>query len=113
MDGMTETLQKRRDSIIRWLVDTRPSSLQENQSDMVDVNSINKKYNLLKMELLKATDPELEKLKKAPSLWISGKREDESDSGELTEDFDISEQIAEGQKANLDDINMLTQEEYE
>ena len=78
---------------------------------MPNIDSINKKYNLLKMELLKETDPKLEKLKKAPSLWISGVREDGSDSDELTEDFDLSEQIAEAQKAKLDEIDMLTKEE--
>ena len=47
-------------------------------------------------------------------MWISGTREEKSDSDELIEDFALSEQIAEAQKADLDGINLLiTKGEYE
>ena len=63
------------------------------------------------MELLKATDSQIEKLKNKPSLWISGGRDEGLEGDELTEDFELSAQIRANQKANLENINTLMGEQ--
>ena len=130
MDEMTNTLKKRRDSIINWMVKNKPVTYfstmfedaegeaivtkhysTEADGHTAKVNYLHKKYNLLKMELLKATDPQIENLKNKPSLWISGGREEGSEDDELTEDFELSAQIGANQKVNLENINTLMGEQ--
>jgi hypothetical protein len=60
MDAMADTLIRRRNSIHKWLKDKHPSVLEK-----ADVPSTD-------FDLLKAINPALEKLKNAPSLWITG-----------------------------------------
>ena len=63
-DGMIETLQKRRDSIIKWLNDTHNTGHDS-------VKSVHSAYNILKTDLLKAGgDPYLTAAKERSALWI-------------------------------------------